>query len=182
MKVGGEIPWNDIPICETSYIYNLMGRDSIRDASEILVKEQSFRWFIDWVLSYFRVRPVENPSVWIESFIWITLWIRFVRGWNFEGRHMSYRYWGVADDGCITNVLEKTQCEREDDIFQRKRRICFPIEDGRIKILGRDQELRTSVLVRNWPIQGESNIYFLEESEGFFFHNLTTHFRMSTKQ
>ena len=42
----------------------------------------------------------------------------------------------------------------------------FSIADGRIKTLGGDQELRTSTLVRHRPIQGESNIDFLGESEG----------------
>ena len=42
----------------------------------------------------------------------------------------------------------------------------FPIADGRIKPLGGDRDLRTSTLVRHRPIQGESNIDFLGESEG----------------
>ena len=37
----------------------------------------------------------------------------------------------------------------------------FPVADGRIKTLGGDQELRTSTLIRDRPIQGESNIDFL---------------------
>ena len=41
----------------------------------------------------------------------------------------------------------------------------FPIADGRIKTLGRDQDLRTSTLVRHRRIQGESDIDFLGESE-----------------
>ena len=41
-----------------------------------------------------------------------------------------------------------------------------PIADGRIKTLGGDQDLRTSTLIRHRPIQGESNIDFLGESEG----------------
>ena len=36
---------------------------------------------------------------------------------------------------------------------------------GRIKTSGGDQDLRTSTLVRHRPIQGESNIDFLGESE-----------------
>ena len=75
------------------------------------------------------------------------------------------RQWGVANDGRIWNLLEKSQCERG-DISQRKRRIYFPVADGRIKTLGGDQGLRTSTLVRHRPIQGESNIDFLGESEG----------------
>ena len=61
--------------------------------------------------------------------------------------------------------VEKTQCERG-DISQRKGEFIFPIADGRIKTPGGDQELRTSTLVRHRPIQGESNIDFLGESEG----------------
>ena len=58
---------------------------------------------------------------------------------------------------------KKTQCERGD--ISQTRRI-FPIADGRIKILGGDQDLRTSTLVRHRPIPGESNIDFLGKSEG----------------
>ena len=41
----------------------------------------------------------------------------------------------------------------------------FPIADGRIKPLGGDQDLRTSTLIRQRPIRGESNIDFLGVSE-----------------
>ena len=49
---------------------------------------------------------------------------------------------------------------------EEKGEFIFPIADGRIKTLGGDQELRTSTLVRHRPIQGESSIDFLGESEG----------------
>ena len=51
-------------------------------------------------------------------------------------------------------------------IFHKQGEFIFPIADGRIKTLGGDQELRTSILVRHRPIQGESNLDFLGESEG----------------
>ena len=52
-------------------------------------------------------------------------------------------------------------------IFHKEKgEFIFPIADGRIKILGGDQDLKTSTLVRHRPIQGESNIDFLGESEG----------------
>ena len=51
-------------------------------------------------------------------------------------------------------------------IFPKQGEFIFPIADGRIKPLGADQDLRTSTLVRHRPIQGESNIDFLGESEG----------------
>ena len=51
-------------------------------------------------------------------------------------------------------------------IFPKQGEFIFPIADGRIKTPGGDQELRTSTLVRHRPIQGESQIDFLGESEG----------------
>ena len=42
----------------------------------------------------------------------------------------------------------------------------FSIADGRIKTLGGDQDLRTSTLIRQRPIRGESHLDFLGESEG----------------
>ena len=42
----------------------------------------------------------------------------------------------------------------------------FPVADGRIKPPGGDQELRTTTLIRERPIRGESHVDFLGESEG----------------
>ena len=42
----------------------------------------------------------------------------------------------------------------------------FPVADGRIKFVGRDQELRTSTLIRDNSIRGEGQRDFLGESEG----------------
>ena len=43
MKVGGQIPWNAIPICETFKISCLMGRFHLKDALEKLLKVQLSR-------------------------------------------------------------------------------------------------------------------------------------------
>ena len=66
-------------------------------------------------------------------------------------------------------------------IFSKHGEFIFPIADGRMKTPGGEQELRTSTLVRHRPIQGESNIDFLGESN-FLFYNLKTHFRMPVKR
>ena len=42
----------------------------------------------------------------------------------------------------------------------------FPAADGRIKLSGGDQELRTPTLIREHPIRGEGQRDFLRESEG----------------
>ena len=49
---------------------------------------------------------------------------------------------------------------------QENGKFIFPVADGRIKLPGGDQELRTSTLIRDRPIRGESQVDFLEESEG----------------
>ena len=52
-------------------------------------------------------------------------------------------------------------------IFHKEKgEFIFPIADGRIKPFGGDQDLRTSTLIRQGPIQGESHVDFLGESEG----------------
>ena len=48
----------------------------------------------------------------------------------------------------------------------RGEKFIFPVVDGRIKISGGDQELRTSTLIRDHPIRGEGQRDFLGESEG----------------
>ena len=42
----------------------------------------------------------------------------------------------------------------------------FPVADGRIKLPGGDQDLRTSTSIRDRPIQEDSHLDFLGESEG----------------
>ena len=42
MKVGGQIPWNVTPICETSQIYCLMGRRPMKDVLGNHLKDLSF--------------------------------------------------------------------------------------------------------------------------------------------
>ena len=49
---------------------------------------------------------------------------------------------------------------------KEKGEFIFPIADGRIKLPGGDQDLRTSTLIREHPIRGESHVDFLGESEG----------------
>ena len=62
------------------------------------------------------------------------------------------------------NLLEKTQCKRG-DISQRKWKY-FQVADGRIKLLGGDQHMRTSTSIRDRPIRGKSRVDFLGKSEG----------------
>ena len=51
-------------------------------------------------------------------------------------------------------------------IFPKQGEFIFPIADGRINTLEGDQDLRTSTLIRQRTIRGESHLDFLGESEG----------------
>ena len=48
MKVGGQIPWNVTPICETSQIYHLIGRRPMKDVLGNHLKDQLFH-LVHWV-------------------------------------------------------------------------------------------------------------------------------------
>ena len=81
----------------------------------------------------------------------VTYWLQTLRSWK-RWTHQK-------------STLKKTQCKGS-IISQRKWKIHFPAADGRIKFIGGDQELRTSTLIREHPIRGESPRDFLGESEG----------------
>ena len=65
-----------------------------------------------------------------------------------------------------SEIYSKRLNAKEVIFHKEKGEFIFPIADGRIKPLGGDQDLRTSTSIRQRPIQGESNIDFLGESEG----------------
>ena len=65
--------------------------------------------------------------------------------------------------------IHSKRLSAEEVIFLAKNgQIIFPVADGRIKISGGDQELRTSTMIRDHPIRGEGHRDFLGESEGSF--------------
>ena len=122
-------------------------------------------WFIGWVLPYICEGPVKNPSIWKESLTWIVPRIRSVRGrgiWKGDTLVADIEELETMD----ASEIYSKRLNAKEVIFPKQGEFIFPIADGRIKTPGGDQELRTSTLTRHRPIQGESNIDFLGESEG----------------
>ena len=64
-----------------------------------------------------------------------------------------------------SEIYSKRLNAKEVILPKEKGEFVFPIADGRIKPLGGDQDLRTSTLIRQRPIRGESHLDFLGESE-----------------
>ena len=81
----------------------------------------------------------------------MTYWLQTLKSW----RRWTHR-----------KSIQKDSMQRK--YFPKENgKFIFPVADGRIKLSGGDQDLRTSTLVQHRPIQGKSSIDFLGESEGF---------------
>ena len=162
MKVGGQILWNVTPICETSQIYYLMRRRPMKDVLKgpiipfaslveyhpITAKDQS------------RIHQF-GKKVLPGLFLGYALYA----GGIWKGDVL------VADieeletmDAC--EIYSKRLNAKEVILPKENGNFIFPIADGRIKLSGGDQDLRTSTLIRERPIRGESHLDFLGESEG----------------
>ena len=90
---------------------------------------------------------------------------RSVRGWNLEGWQKwcqtlrSWRRWTHRKSTQKDSMRKRWYFPNKENLFSQSH-----MDES--KPLGGDQDLRTSTLVRHQPIQGESNIDFLRESEG----------------
>ena len=81
----------------------------------------------------------------------MTYWLQTLRSWK-RWTHLKSTRKGL-------NAKEV--------IFPKENgKFILPVADGRIKLLGGDQDLRTSTLVRDHPIPAEGHIDFLGEPEG----------------
>ena len=117
------------------------------------------------MLPYNCEGSVANPSIWEESLTWVVPRIRIVRGRIWKGDVL------VADleelETMDASEIYSKRLNAKEVIFPKEKgEFIFPNADGRIKPVGGDQDLRTSTLIRERPIQGENNIDFLGESEG----------------
>ena len=79
-----------------------------------------------------------------------TYWLQTLRSWN-RWTHRKSTLKGL-------NAKEVIFHNEKGESF-------FPIADGRIKLSGGDQDLRTSTLIRDHPIRGEGHRDCLGESE-----------------
>ena len=166
MKIGWQIPWNALPICETSQIYYLMGRRPMKDVLGNHSKDQSFR-LVHWLSITLQLRRTSQDSINLErkyylvyssdthcareEFGRVTYWSQTLRSW----RRWTHR------------KSTQKRLNAKEVIFPKENgNFTFPIADGRIKLSGRDQELRTPTLIRDHPIRGEGQRDFLGEPEG----------------
>ena len=154
MKVGGQILWNVTLICEMSQIYYLMRRRPMKDVLGNHFKDLLFH-LVHWLSITLQLRRISQG---------LFLGYALYAGGIWKGDVL------IADleelETMDASEIYSKRLNAKEVIFPKQGEFIFPIADGRIKTPGGDQELRTSTLVRHRPIQGESNIDFLGESEG----------------
>ena len=85
MKVGGQIPWNVIPVCETSQIYYQMGRRPMKDVSSNHLQDRLFH-LVHWLSIILLLRRTSQESINLERMSYLDCSSDcFVRGVNLEG-------------------------------------------------------------------------------------------------
>ena len=65
MKIGGQIPWNVTPICETSQIYYLLERRPMKDVLGNHLKDQLFH-MVHWLSITLSLRRTSQGSINLE--------------------------------------------------------------------------------------------------------------------
>ena len=163
MNIGGQKQWNVIPICESIQDLLSDGKTpyerrfgkpfkgpiipfgSLVEYCTISAKDQS------------RIHQWERKSYLDCSsdtdctrvyFGRVTYWLQTLRSW----RRWTHR------------KSTRERLNAKEVIFPKEKWI-LQASNGRIKLPG-DQDLRTSTLIRDRPIRGESHVDFLGESEG----------------
>ena len=63
-----------------------------------------------------------------------------------------------------SEIFSKRLNAKEVRFSKENGKVIFPVADGRIKLIGRDQEMRTPTMIREHPFRGEGDVDFLGES------------------
>ena len=83
MKIGGQVPWNALPICETFKISCLMGRLHTKDVLENLSKDRSFH-LVHWLSVNLSLRRTSQESINLERKSYPGVFLGYTGG-NLEG-------------------------------------------------------------------------------------------------
>ena len=166
MKIGGQIQWNAILICETFKISCLMRKLHTKNVWENHLKDQSYR-LVHWLSI---TQSLRRTSQRIHQFGKKVL----------PGLFLGYALYagGIWKGDILVADIEELETMDASEIYPKRLnakevifpeengKFIFPAADGRINLSGRDQELRTSTLIREHPIRGEGHVEILGESEG----------------
>ena len=125
MKIGGQIPWNATPICETFKISCLMGKLLTRDVLGNHLQDPQFR-LVHWLSITLFLRKTSQESINLErkSCLDCSLDTHCTPGGIWKGDVLVADLEELETMDASEIYSKKTQCERG-DLSQRKRRIYF---------------------------------------------------------
>ena len=163
MKNGGQLPWKVKPFCETFKISCLLGC-LIRKTfwRTLFFKDQSFR-LVHWLSIALVLRTTSQKSMNLKrkSFLDCSLDTLCSRC-EFGRVTKGCRHWGAGND----SEIYTKRLNAKEEYFTKMKNSCFQLQMDEKNFVGEDQELRTSTLIRDHPIRGEGQRYFLGESAG----------------
>ena len=159
MKSGGQIPWNVKLICEMLQTSYLMGKPSMRDVLGHFFQGPIIPF--GSLVEYYHITAKDQSR--IHQFGKKVLPGLFLGYALYAGR--------IWKGDVLVADLEELETMDASEIYSKRlnaKEVKFPkengqfffcpIADGRSKLPGGNQDLRTSTLVRHQPIQGESHV------------------------
>ena len=150
MKIGGQIPWNAIPICESFNIFCLMGRHHMKGGSQCDLTDQ-----------FSRLEQLSNITPFLRKTYrdYIILVQKSCQEDSLDMRCTGReKIW--KGDNLVADIEELKEMDAS-ELHARRLNVkevltpmkgdnfIFPVADGAVKISGEDQDLRTSTLIRH---------------------------------
>ena len=149
MKIGGQIPWNAKPICEMLQISYLMERRPMKGVLGNHLKDQLFH-LVHWLSIILLLQRTSQESIILErkSYLHCSSDTLCTRGEFGRGDVL------VADveelETMDASEIYSKRLNAKEVIFPKENgNFIFPDADGRIKLPGGDQDLRTSTSIRD---------------------------------
>ena len=151
MKIGGRIPWNATPICETFKISYLMGRLHMKRRFGVPFNGPVIPFGAMQNITVFLFKTCRDCINSVQESCQVhSLDMRCTRR---ESGKETLKNWrrGTHLKSMVKDSMQKSEMLTP----MRGEKLIFPIADGSAKIYGGDQDLRTSTLIRESPARGE---------------------------
>ena len=122
MKVGGQILWNVIPICETSQIHYLMGRRTMIDVLGNHLKDRLFH-VVHWLSITLQLRRISHASINLERKFYL----------DCSSDTLCTRG-GISKGDVLVADIEELKTMDASEIYSKRlnaKQVIFPKENGK---------------------------------------------------
>ena len=122
MKIGGRIPWNVIPTCETFKISCLMGKHHIKGGSKYHLKDRLFH-LVHWLSITLLLRKTSQESIKFGKKVLPGLFLGY-----------ALYAWGIWKGDILVADLEELETMDASEIYSKRlnaKEVIFPNENGK---------------------------------------------------